>query len=116
MRCRINFSHLQRKADIFINIHVGIEAIGLEHHGDVSVLWFQTIHDLSVDLHLTAGDLFKAGNHPHCRCLAAAGRAQQDKEFLIGDFKIKIINTDEVAPPFRQIFQSYTSHFRPPIP
>ena len=72
MRCRIDLPDLQRKADILIDIHVRIEAIGLKDHRDIAVLRLKVIDHLPVNLDIAGGNLLEAGNHPHRRRLATA--------------------------------------------
>ena len=68
----INAAHLQREADVLVDVHVGIERVTLEHHRHVAVLRFQIVDHRPVDGDLAFGDILESGDHPHRRRLAAA--------------------------------------------
>ena len=110
MRRRIDVPYFQRKADVLVDIHVRVQAIGLEHHGDIPVLRLKVVHHLAVDLDIAAGDLLETGDHPHGRGLAAARRPEQHEELLVRDIQIEIIDGDEVTPSLGQVSQSDLSH------
>ena len=116
MRRRVDLADLQRKADILVDIHVRVQAVGLEHHRNVAVLRLQIIDHLAVDLDLAGGNVLKAGDHPHRRCLATSRRAKKHQEFLVGDVEVKGVDSDEVTPSLGQVFQPDTGHITPPYP
>ena len=47
------FSQLQSERHVVIYGHMWIQSIVLEYHGDISVLWFNVINQLIVDVKLT---------------------------------------------------------------
>ena len=72
MRRGVDIAHLQWEPNIFIDIHVGVEAVRLEYHGNIPVLWLKIIDDAAINLDVATGDLLKPGNHPHCGGLATS--------------------------------------------
>ena len=68
--------------------HVRIERVVLEHHGDVAVLRRHVVDDVAADQDLAAGDVLEAGDHAQRRRLAAARRADQDDELVVGDVEV----------------------------
>ena len=68
--------------------HVRVERVVLEHHGDVAVLRRHVVDDVAADRDLAAGDLLEPGDHAQRRALAAARRADQHDELLVGDVEV----------------------------
>ena len=77
--------------------HVRIERVVLEHHRHVAVFRRHVVDHLAVDPDLAAGDVLEAGDHPQRRRLAAAGRADQHDELLVGDVEIDAAHGDCVV-------------------
>ncbi len=61
------------------------------------------IHALSADENLSRGRIFKAGQHAHESCLAAARGAEQGKKFALIDFERYIVDSGKVAKAFGEI-------------
>ena len=70
-----------------------IQSVVLENHRNVAVLRLDVIHDFAVDHKCAAGDVFKAGYHTKGCGLSAAGRADENDEFLVSDLKVEILNS-----------------------
>ena len=85
---------LQREGHVVVHGHVGVQSVVLEDHGDIAVFRRDVVHELAVNDQLTAADLFKAGDHTKGGGLAAAGRSDQNDEFLIGDIQVEFLNSD----------------------
>ena len=68
--------------------HVRIEGVILEHHGDVAVARAQVIDDLAGDLDGAVAGILEAGDGAQQRALAAARRADQHGELLVGDVEV----------------------------
>ena len=86
----LGFSHLghpQTIADIFSHRHMRPKRIILEHNADLTLLWWHTAVNMRntriANMDFAAINLFKAGNHPQKRGLAAAGRSEDSNEFTI---------------------------------
>ena len=86
---------LEGEGHVIINGHVGIERVVLEDHGDVAVLRGDVVHELAVDIKFTLGDLFQTGDHAERRGFAAAGRADEDDEFLVLDVEVELLHGDD---------------------
>jgi hypothetical protein len=87
---------LQPVGDVVGHGHVGVEGVGLEHHGDVAVLGGQGVDHPLADAQGAAGDVLQAGHHAQGGGLAAAGRADQDQELAVGDVQVQVL--DGVEP------------------
>ena len=92
-----NFAKLKAECHVIENRHMRIQSVVLENHRDVAVLRLDVVHDLAVDLECAAGDVFKAGNHTKGCGLSAAGRADEDDEFLVSDLKVEVFNCLEAV-------------------
>ena len=68
--------------------HVGIERVVLEHHGHVAVARAHVVDHLAADLDVALVDLLEAGDGAQQRALAAAGRADQNRELAVGNVEI----------------------------
>ena len=86
---------LQGEGHVIINGHVGIQSIVLEDHGDIAVLRGHIVHELAVDIQLALGDLFETCDHAQRGGLAAAGRADEDDEFLVRDVQVEFLHGDD---------------------
>ena len=84
------FSFRKREAEAHVlrHIHVRIERIGLEHHGDVAIARGHVIDPPVADADFAAGRLFQSGDGPQQGRLAAAGRSDQHDEFAVGDRQV----------------------------
>jgi hypothetical protein len=78
----------QPERHVLVHRHVRVERVVLEHHGHVAVLRRHVVDHLAVDRDLAGADLLEPGDHPQRRRLAAAGRADQHHEFLVGDVEV----------------------------
>ena len=83
-------AHAQAEAEIFLDRHVRIERIGLEHHGDAAFARIEIGDVLAADEDLAGGRLLEAGNRAQQRRFPAAGRADEDDEFAIADIEVDI--------------------------
>src|SRR3546814_18606946 len=67
------------------DLHMRIERVVLEHHGNVALLWRNAVHHQVTDADLACRDALEAGDHPQeCR-LAAARWANQNDKLAIGN-------------------------------
>ena len=85
---------LEREGDVFIDGHVRIKRIVLEDHRDVAVLGRDVVHLLAVDEELAAADLLETGDHAQRGRLAAAARADEHDELLVGHVDIEVLHGD----------------------
>ncbi len=84
----------QPERHVLVDRHVRIERVVLEHHRHVAVFRRHVVDDRAVDRDLAVGDVLEAGDHAQGRRLAAARRADQHDEFLVGDVEV-----DARSPP-----------------
>ena len=87
-------TELQGECHVFINRHMRVQSIVLENHCDISVFRCHIIHQFAVDVELTVRDLFQTCHHTQGRGFSAAGRADQNDEFLIGNIQIECLDSD----------------------
>jgi len=78
---------------------VRVQRVVLEDHGDVAILGGFGDDRFVVDGDVAAADGFQAGEHAQQGRFAAAGRADQDEKFLVGDVQVELGNDDGVAEP-----------------
>ena len=81
----------QAEGEIVVDAHVLIERVVLEHHRDVAVARRQIVDDPVADPDVAAGDVLEPRDHAQRRRLAAAGRADQRHELLVGDLEIDVL-------------------------
>ena len=74
---------LQTEGQVVAHVHVGVEGVGLEHHGDVAVLGGDVVHDPAVDREIAGGDALQPRDHPQDGGLAAPRGAEQDHELAV---------------------------------
>ena len=77
-----------------------IKRIGLEDHGDAALGRRQPGHVASADGDSAVGEGFKPGDHAQQGRLAAAGRADEDAEFAIGNIEVDAADDGDVAKGF----------------
>ena len=82
----------QAEGQIVVNAHMLVERVVLEHHGDVAVARRQMVDHLAADPDIAAGDVFQPCDHAQRRRLAAAGRADQRHELLVGNLEIDVLH------------------------
>ena len=83
-----------------------IQSVILEYHCDITILRLYVVHELSVDVELTGGDLLKTCDHTKCSRLTTSGRSYENNELLILYFKVEILNSlKAVRIYFANVFQ-----------
>ena len=92
--CLGDLLELEREGDVFIDGHVRIKRIVLEDHRDVAVFGRDVVHLLAVDEELAAADLLETGDHAQRGRLAAAARADEHDELLVGHVDIEVLHGD----------------------
>ena len=89
---------------------MGIERVGLEHHGDVPVLRRDVVDHAVIDPYLPLGDLLQAGQQPQGGGLAAARRPDQHQEGLVFDVDVQVVDRRHVAESLAHMFVGHTGH------
>ena len=72
------------------NIHVRVERVGLEHHGDLALGGRQVVDLASADGHPAGVDGLKSGDGAQQRGLAAARRPHQHDEGAVLDDEVDV--------------------------
>ena len=89
---------LEREAHVLGDGHVRVQRVVLEHHRDVAVLR-RDVGDVAVADEDAAGvDLFEAGEHAQRGGLSAAGGADENEEFAVGDLEVQLVDGGTRAP------------------
>ena len=83
--------------------HMRIKRIGLEHHGDAALVGRHVVDALAVKDEVALVDAFEAGDHPQQRGLAAAGRADEDREFAVFDGDVDALDDLERTVEFANV-------------
>ena len=78
-----------------------VKAVVLEYHRHIAVFGQIIRDDAAPDQDVAVCGILEPRNHPHCRGFAAAGRAQQNQEFLVMDFQRLVVHANKIAPAFR---------------
>ena len=81
--------HLEGEAHVPVRVHVRVERVVLEHHGDVPFLRRKIVHDLPVDLHVPGRDRLQARDHAQRGRLSAAGRSDEHDELAGPDLEVE---------------------------
>ena len=72
-----HLAQLQAVGHVVKYVVVGQQGVALEHHGGIAFVGGQGVDGLVAQIDLALVGAFKAGDHPQCGGLAAAGGAQQ---------------------------------------
>ena len=107
---RIDLSHLQGKADVLVGVHVGVETVGLEHHGDVPVLRIEVVDDPASDDDVARGRLLQPGDHAHRGRLSAPRGTEEHEELPVSDGQVEVVDPDEVTPALGDVAQLNFGH------
>ena len=110
MRFGVDAADLEGKADVFVDVHIGVERIALEHHGDIAVFRIEVIDPLAIDENIAFCGLLETGDHAHGRRLATAGGAEQNEELFIGNREVEIIDANERPPALGDIAELNFGH------
>ena len=89
--------HLEAEADIAAHAHMGIERIGLEHHGEAALGGRQIADVDAVDLDPAAGRVLEPGDQPQQGRFAATRRPDEDDELAGLDLEVDRGNDDVLA-------------------
>mgnify|MGYP006199955153 CR=1 FL=1 len=81
----------------------------LEDHLDVAPVGGKRHYALALEPDIAGGGRLEAGDHPHQRGLAAAGRAEQREELAVLDGQRQVVDRREVPEPFRDPFEPNVS-------
>ena len=73
--------------------------------GGTSLTTRSPIEDVAV------GDLLQAGEHAQAGGLAAARRADEDEELLVGDLDVEVVDGDDIAEALVDVFEGDTGHW-----
>ena len=91
------FAQHQAERHVLVDGHVRIERVVLENHGDVAIFRRNIVDRAAVDGDVAAGDFLQPGDHPQRGGLPAAGRSDEDDEFLIVDLEVGVIDGFDAA-------------------
>ena len=107
---------LQSELQVLPHVHVRVEGVALEHHGDVPILGRDVVDHAAADLDGARGDLLETGDHPEQGALAAARRPDQHHELALLDLQVDPGDHRRVvAVALRDIVQDDAGHRRPPV-
>ena len=85
-----NFTKLQSECHVIVYCHMWIQSVVLEYHRDISVFWFHIVHNFSVNLQCTAGNIFQTCDHTKCCRFTTSGRSYKDDELFVFNVQIEI--------------------------
>ncbi len=87
---RRDAGELEAEGHVLADVHMRIERVGLEHHGDLALGRRERVDEPVADIDVARGRRVEPGDHPEKRRLAAAGRADQHQEFAVLDDEIDV--------------------------
>ena len=93
----------QSKGEIAAYVHVGIERVRLEHHGDIPVLGRNVVDYPIAHADLARGDRFQARNQVEQRRFTASRRPYQDQELAGLDGDVDALEDPDAAESFGDI-------------
>lgn len=79
----------EAKGDIFVDVHVGEQRIGLKHHADIALVRSERRLVLAVDDDRSAGRDFETGDHAQHGGLAAARWSEKGDELALSMAMLK---------------------------
>jgi hypothetical protein len=104
----------QRETHIVAHVHMRIERIVLEHHGDVAILGRDVIDDAVADRDLAAGDFLQPRDHAQESRLAAAGRTNEGDELAVADVDGNAMDHFLLSVSLPDIADRHGAHRREP--
>ena len=103
-------AQLEAEGQVVVDGHVGVEGVVLEDHGDVAVFGQDVVDDGVVDVDVALLDLFQAGQQPQRGGFAAARRADEDHELLVGDVDVEVVDGQHFPEALAHIDVLYRCH------
>ena len=100
-------AQFQGEGHVVVDAHVRIERVGLEHHGDVAVFGRHIVDGAVADVDGAFADVFQAGQHAQAGGLAAARRADEDQEFLVGNLQVQVADGRDIAVSLDHVLKRY---------
>ncbi len=100
-----HLGQLQTEPHVVAHRHVRIERVGLEHHRDAALGGGQVVDPPAVDAQLAVRDAFQTGDHPQQGRFAAAGRTDENHEFLVVDVEVNAFDHVDRPKGFLDIAQ-----------
>ena len=98
------------KGHVLEHRHMRIERVVLEHHGDAALGGRQLVDPLAADMDAAAVQLLQPGDHPQQRGLAAARRADENREFFLLDLEVDAVDDLGVAETLDDPVQFNITH------
>ena len=84
--------HGQGEGHVFVNGHVAVKGVVLEHHGHVPVLGGGLGDVLAIQEQMSLGDILQTGDHPQRGGLAAAGGSHQYDQLAVLHIQVEVEN------------------------
>src|SRR5690348_16574975 len=82
--------HAQAESDVGADIHVGEQAVGLEHHTHVALVRRHVGDVAIVDQHSSGVGAVESAQDPERGRLAAAGRTEQRDQLAVLDLQVEV--------------------------
>jgi len=100
----------ETEGHVVVHVHVRVEGVGLEHHGDVSVLRRHIVDDPVPDQDLALCDFVQPSQQTKAGGLPTSGRADKDQELLVLNVNIEVIHGHDIAPSLGHMLVGYACH------
>ena len=106
---------LQSERDVLAHVQVGVERVVLEHHGEVAVARTHLVHHVVTDGNGAGVHLLQPRDAAEQRRLAAARRADEDRELTFGDIEVDAAHGLDVAVGLFDAVQAESCHESQPL-
>ena len=108
--------HAQRETDIVPHIHVRVERVILEHHRDIAILRFQSVHRLAANADFAGRNLLKSSHHAQRGRLTAPRWADEYHELAVLDLQAEIVYGDgAIVEALGDVFKLDGRHASDPL-
>ena len=112
-RVDLGFGHLgqlQPERHVVVQVHVRVERIALEHHGDATLGRRHVVDHPPADAQFPARDVLQPRDGAQQGALAAARRAHEDHELAVAHFQVDIAQHLDLAIGFLHFLEHDVGH------
>ena len=107
--------HPQPETHVFLDGHVRVKRVGLEHHRNASIRRICAGHIAGADIDLATRGFLQPGDHPQQCGFTASRWADENAEFTVFNFQIDPVNDLNVAVFLDNIGQCDARHELTPL-
>ena len=105
-----HLGQLQPEGHVVEQVHVRVERVALEHHGDAPLGRCGLVHALTADEEVATGNLFQARDAAQQGAFAAARGADEHHEFAVADLQVDAVQDARGAVGLLDIDEFHIRH------